>query len=176
MTVITSTTPAGVTGDQSGEITTGTPASPAQPETQPGPVPYDRFREVNERARTLEAQIAKIEADRKAATEKAAAEQGQWQQLAEQRANELAAERLNNLRLKVASQKGIPPDLVDRLRGEDQTAMEKDADALLAFLKPATGPGVPPPSRNGQPARLDIESMTPEEIRKNAGRLWVQKN
>ena len=139
-------------------------------------MPYDRFREVNEKARNLEQQLAKIEADRKAATEKAAAEQGQWQQLAEQRAKELEAERLNNTRLRIAAQKGIPADLVGRLQGDSEEAIAADADKLLAFLKPATGPGVPPPSRNGQPARLDIESMTPEEIRKNSGRLWGQKN
>lgn len=158
-----------------GEPVTPPPAQgQAQGEGQPGPVPYDRFREVNERARTLEAQLAKIEADRKAAAEKAAAEQGQWQQLAEQRAKELEAERLNNVRLRVAAQKGIPADLVGRLQGDSEEAIANDADQLLAFLKPAGGPGVPPPSRNGQPARLDIESMTPEEIRKNASRLWRQ--
>lgn len=157
----------------------GTP-QPAQPQPgqgeQPGPVPYDRFREVNERARTLETQLAKIETDRKAEADKTSAEQGKWQQLAEARETELKAEKLTNLRLKVAAAKGIPADLVDRLRGDDRAAMEKDADALLAFLKPTAGPGVPPPSRNGQPARLEIENMTPAQIRENAGRLWTQKN
>ena len=139
---------------------------PAMPET-PGPVPYDRFREVNDRAKTLEVRLAKIEADRKAAAEKAAAEQGQWQQLAETREKELQAERLTNTRQRVAMQKGIPADLVARLQGEDEGAIAADADKLLAFLKPATGPGVPPPSRNGQPARVDMSNMSPEQVRKS---------
>lgn len=149
-------------------------ATPPQGEGQPGPVPYERFREVNERVKTYEARLARIEAERKAAEERAAAEQGQWQQLAETRAKELETERLNNTRLRIAAQKGIPADLVGRLQGDNEEAISADADKLLAFLKPATGPGVPPPSRNGQPARLDIESMTPAQIRAERSKLWGQ--
>lgn len=151
------------------------PAQPGQGE-QPGPVPYDRFREVNEQNKTLTAQLAKIDADNMAKAEKAAAEQGQWQQLAETREKAIQDLNLTNTRLRVGAMKGIPADLVGRLQGDSEEAIAADADKLLAFLKPATGPGVPPPSRNGQPARLDIETMTPEEVRKHAGKLWAQKN
>ncbi len=40
------------------------------------------------------------------------------------------------------------------------------------FMKPATGPGVPPPSNGGQGFNLDITKMTPEEIRKNKSKLF----
>jgi hypothetical protein len=55
--------------------------------------------------------------------------------------------------------------------GTDEDALKKDADRLLAHLKPATGPGVPPPSNGGQSGSLDISKMTPEEIRKNRSKL-----
>ena len=61
--------------------------------------------------------------------------------------------------MKIANSKGIPLDLADRLQGEDDEALKKDADRLLAFIKPATGPGVPPPSNGGQGTNLDISNM-----------------
>jgi hypothetical protein len=144
------------------------PAPPAPaPDPAPGPVPYERFREVNEALKAAEKRLSKIEADQKAAAEKQAAEQGKWQQLAEQREAELKAEKLGRLRLEVAAKKGIPVDLVDRINGESAEEMEKDADSLLGFLKPKEGPGVPPPlGKGGGPTALDFKKMTPEEIRK----------
>lgn len=147
------------------------PPAPPQPGQgndngdQPGPVPYDRFKAVNEKARTLEQQLAKIEADRKAAEEKAAAERGEWEKIAKRREADLAAERLNNARLRVAAQKGIPADLVGRLQGDTEEAIAQDADKLLAFLKPASGPGTPPAPRGSQPPTVDLANMTPKQIR-----------
>lgn len=39
-----------------------------------------------------------------------------------------------NTRLKVGLEKGLPADLIDRLRGDDETALLADADKLLAFI------------------------------------------
>ena len=140
------------------------PASP--PSGQPGPVPYDRFKEVNDRLKQTEERLAEIERAEKDAKEKALAEQSRWQELAEQRETELKAEQRKRTRLEVATRKGIPPDLAGRLQGETIEEMEKDADSLLAFLKPASGPGVPPGSPRGQGKKpLDFSNMTPEEIR-----------
>lgn len=85
---------------------------------------------------------------------------------------DLASERATRQRLEIASKKGLPADLAARLQGATAEELERDADALLAFVKPAEGPGVPPPSRGSEPAKLDITRMTPEEIRKNKEKLW----
>lgn len=143
------------------------PASPPPPEPAPGPVPYDRFKEVNDALKATQKRLEKIEADQKKAADEQAAKQGEWEKLAKEREAELKAERLARLRLEVAGKKGIPVDLVDRLKGESLEDMEKDAESLLQFLKPKEGPGVPPPpKRPGAPATLDLSKMTPEEIRK----------
>lgn len=44
---------------------------------------------------------------------------------------------IETLRNKVALHKGLPPELVDRLRGSTEEEMSADADALLALI-PAT--------------------------------------
>lgn len=49
------------------------------------------------------------------------------------------------LRLRVALRKGLPESLADRLIGDDEAALVKDADTLLAMV-PAQPPP-PPPSR-----------------------------
>ena len=140
---------------------------PTPPEPTPGPVPYDRFKEVNDALKETQKRLAKIEADQKKASDDQAAKQGEWEKLAKEREAELKAEKLARLRLEVAGKKGIPVDLVDRLKGETSEEMEADADSLLAFLKPKEGPGVPPPpKRPGAAATLDFSKMTPDEIRK----------
>lgn len=144
------------------------------PQDPPGPVPYDRFQEVNRARKKAEADLAKLREDEKKRREKELAEQNKWKELAEEREQELATERRRNLRLQVASQKGIPPDLFDRLQGETQAEMEADADRLLKFLKPSSGPGVPPPPRGGQPDKLELKGMSPEEIRKKQDDILKQ--
>lgn len=151
------------------------PAANSQPE--PGPVPYERFKEVNETAKQLQARLAKFEADQKAQQEKILKEQQNYQKLFEEREAELKTERTNNLRMKVALSKGLPAELIDRLRGDDEESLVKDADSLLSLFKPAEqprqAPGVPP-SRGGKPARLDIEGMTPAQIREHKEALYRQ--
>lgn len=143
----------------------------SQTET-PGPVPYERFKEVNERAKQMESRLAQIEADAKARQEKELVEQQKWQELAQAREQELRQLQSEQMRMRVASSKNLPLDLADRLRGETEDEISEDADRLLSFIQanqpqPQSGPGVPPASRNGQATRLDISKMTPEEIRQN---------
>lgn len=144
----------------------GDAGQPPPAEGQPGPVPYARFAEVNQKYKDLEQRLASIEADRKKADEAALAEQGKYKELLEQRERDLAAEKAARLRLDVATRKGLPAELVDRLRGDDAAALEKDADALLALVKKPGGPGVPPPGGGGTPPVLDLSKMSPAEIRK----------
>lgn len=133
---------------------------------QPGPVPYERFKEVNEQLKALQTQLAQLQEGEKKRKEKEAADQGQWQKLAEQKDAELKVEKLARLRLEVATKKGIPADLAGRLQGDTAEAMEKDADAMLQFVKPKEGPGVPPAGKGGSATPLDLSKMSAEEVRK----------
>lgn len=45
--------------------------------------------------------------------------------------------KAENLRLRVALEKKLPPELIDRLRGGTKAEVEADADALLKLVKPA---------------------------------------
>lgn len=146
------------------------PVTPLAPGAEtPGPVPYERFKEVNDRLRALEAaQEAKAAVDKDAA-DKRLAEQAQWQTLAQQREAELKAERAKALRASVALAKGLTPDLAARLQGEDEAALAADADKLLALVqaaaKGAQGPGVPPPGPGGHPVQVSVANMTPAQVR-----------
>lgn len=51
------------------------------------------------------------------------------------------ATRAEALRTRVALSKGLPADLVDRLRGDDEESMAQDADRLIALLKPGRPAG-----------------------------------
>lgn len=142
---------------------------------QPGPVPYERFKEVNGRLKKMGDRLAEIEQERRDAEERQLKDQEKWKELAEKREQELAAERRARLRLQVASSKGIPADLADRLQGESAEEMAADADWMLEYLKPSEGPGVPPAKKGGGSTKLDLESMSPGEIRQKKGELWDQE-
>lgn len=142
------------------------PATPLAQSQQPPAaeqhVPYERFKAVNDQLKQLKEQINALDGEKQST-------QAQQTTL-EQRLATLETERANtqaeNLRLKVASKKQLPDDLADRLRGSTQEELEADADRLLTFLKPKDGPGVPPPSSGPRKPALDLNKMTPSEIRK----------
>lgn len=105
----------------------------------------------------------------------AAAKNGDWQKLAEQREKELQeaqlalkAKELAELRLKAARMAGLPEDLAVRLNGDTEDELTVDALALARSIpKPqavisATNPGVPP-----RLTEQAIRGMTPDEINKN---------
>lgn len=145
---------------------------PADP---PGPVPYDRFKEVNEARKKAETELAKIRAEEKKRRELELAEQNKWQELAETRENELQEERLQRQRLEVAMRKGLPAELYDRLRGDSPDEMEQDADRLMQFLKPAGGPGTPPPpGRSRSSGPISLKDLKPEDVRKRSDELIEQ--
>lgn len=160
------TTP--TTGDQQAQQpATNQQQQPQQPAQ--GPVPYERFKEVNAKAQELEARLAKIEADKKAAGEQKLKDDGKLQELLATRERELADERAAALRLKVAMAKGLTGELAplaSRLQGTTEAELSADADALLAVAKKPAGAGVPPPGAGGRPAnQVDLNSMTPAQIR-----------
>lgn len=85
------------------------------------------------RARTLEARLKEIEDKDKTEAEKQAARTAAAE-------TEAASARTELLRLKVATSKGLPSNLADRLRGTTEEEMVADADELLAVFKPKGGP------------------------------------
>lgn len=158
-----------------------TPTPPTTPEPAPspngqGPVPYERFAEVNKTKNELAARLAQMEAAQKAQSEQTLAEQNRWKELAEQRAKELEGLKTSQTRLEVAMAKGLPPALAARLVGATREEMEADADALLALVKTntPTPPGVPPaPNRKpGGEEFTPAQLADPEFVRKNATRIF----
>lgn len=74
------------------------------------------------------------------------------QSKAEAKAAELEAKiktlELNALKSKLASEAGLPAELSDRIRGDDETAIKADIEVLKKVIpqKPAGGSGMPPSS------------------------------
>lgn len=68
-------------------------------------------------------------------------------------AKSLAAE---NLRLRVALDKKLPPELIDRLKGDSQEEIEADAAELLKLVKPSEATDF------GGGARDSTETKSPE--------------
>jgi predicted RNase H-like nuclease (RuvC/YqgF family) len=152
------------------------PQTPPEGQQQPAPgqqaqqpageqhVPYKRFQEVNDKYTALKQQLATLTGEKE--------QQQQAQQTLEQRLAAIEAERNQERaarqRLEVATHKKLPPELADRLVGATPEELAADAERLLAFLKPASGPGVPPSGSGGRPAKLDLSSMTPAQIRQAA--------
>ncbi len=149
---------------------------PQDESKEPAPVPYERFKEVNEGYKQLRAEMEKIRAEQKQAEEAKLKEQNDFKALYEKLQSELKTEKLNSVRLKVAGKKNIPVDLVDRLRGETEEEIEKDAEGLLAFIKQPEQKGqTPPPPRGGTSTAFNFETATPQQVREYlAGQLKNQ--
>lgn len=132
-------------------------------------VPYARFKQVNDELKALKTQLTTLTGEKEQQSQAAKTLE---ERLAALEGN-LSKERHENQRLKVATEKKLPSELADRLRGDTPEELAADADRLLAFLKPATGPGVPPPGGGGKPPAADVDKMTPAQIReaRRAGKL-----
>ena len=138
----------------------------AQAQTQePAPVPYERFKEVNEKYKTLEAQLKEIQDRQKVEDEKRLKEQGDYKKLYEDLQSQLNTEKVTNMKLKLASSKGLPVDLVNRVQGATEEEITKDIDSLLAFMKKETPSGVTPPPKGGSSSNFDFATATPEQVR-----------
>lgn len=134
-------------------------------------VPYERFKEVNEKYRTLEKQLAGIQAEREAEAEKKLAEQQQYEKLADKYKAELESERASRLRLEAASKAGLPADMAARLQGSTLEELAEDAARLAEYVKPVT-PGVPPAGGRGPaPILTEAQLRDPEWVRKNTAKI-----
>lgn len=148
------------------------------PKGEPGPVPtswgdvfqHPRFKELNQRAKDAEEKLAQIEEQAKKENETKLAEQQKWQELAEARQKEIDPLKTENDRLRVAMEKQVPPELMDRIQGKTAEEMREDADKLMQFMKPATR-GVPPAGSGRPAAPVDLSKMSPEEIRESKDKL-----
>ena len=143
-------------------------------------IPYARFKEVNDQKKTFEAELAQFRATTEAAQAADLVEQKKYQELAAGYKTKLEAaqllattERQARERLQVAQAAGLPLELADRVAGATLEEMQTDAAKLAAFVKPKTGPGVPPVAgASGRPGAFDLSKLNdPEYIRKNTAAL-----
>jgi len=138
----------------------------------PGPVPYDRFREILEAKKSLEARLTEIEAEQRKAEEERLKQQNEWKTLAEKYESELRQTRRQMLATRIAQETGLPMALAERLQGDTEEALREDAKRLAELLKTAPAHGVPPSGGGaGGAGAPDLASMSPEEVRK-----WAREN
>ena len=111
----------------------------------PGPVPYDRFQEVNDKNKELAMQLKAIEETQEKLKTEDAEKQGKFEELYAEEKGKRETAQLDLLRNQVAIEKGLPKSFVDRLQGDSRAAMVKDADAILEVIEDAKkgGKGVP---------------------------------
>ena len=158
-------------------------------DNQPGPIPYERFKEVNEQLKASKQQLDELLADKqkrekeqKEAEEKRLESQQQFEQLANERKAEL--ETANTNLATVQAQLDRQSAVLDALYESRKTAVPEMYQPLLdkldlvdrlqwiadneAKLKPANGvtgiPNTPTPKGMGE--------MTPDQKRARAKRTW----
>ncbi len=158
--------------DEAQEQTTEQPESEtSEQEKTPKSIPYTRFKEVNDGYAALKAQLAELQSKQKQTEEAALKEQNKYKELYEQRENELKAERLKILRLKVG--KALPDELAELLQGETEEELKAHAEKLMKFAQPkepgesAKQPYGLPPLKNGAGnTMIDLTKETdPAKIR-----------
>lgn len=103
-------------------------------------------------ARQAKKRLADLEAQAKVSEDQRLADQQKWQELAEKRERELEQVRADAkkaellvLRLRVATDLGLPPALAERLKGETEDDLRADAEALKALLPPPASSQTPAP-------------------------------
>jgi len=147
------------------------PPDNGDPKDPPKMIPYDRFQEVNKKLRDLEAAEEKRIADEKKARNKKLEDENEFKALYETTITEFEEYKKENLRLKVAYEKGLPSEMVNRLVGETEEELAADAENLLDLIKIDPKKGIPPRGKQGGPKGFDLKNMTPEEVRKNKNEL-----
>jgi hypothetical protein len=110
-----------------------------QPETSETEEQPDQKPELSEMEKRLRKANKEAEKYRIRLKEFEDAQKTEAEKLAEQKtaAEKDAAEaRRELMRYRVAAEKGLPAEVIDRLKGDDEQEMAEDADRLLALLKP----------------------------------------
>lgn len=88
------------------------------------------------RARKAEAEQKELAKRVQEFEERDLSEQEKLTKAAEDAKREAERAAAENLRLKVAIDKNLPPELIDRLKGESLDELYEDADSLLSLVKP----------------------------------------
>lgn len=156
---------------------------------QPGPIPYERFKEVNDQYKAMKSQLDELQKekekrdkDAKEAEEKRLESQQQFEQLANERKTEL--EKANSeistykaeleaqtavLQSLYESRKALVPEMFQPLLDSMDLVKRLEWIAANEFkLKPANGAnGIPPtPNPKGQ------GELTPDQRRERSKRTW----
>ncbi|MGW3491785.1 hypothetical protein [Streptomyces sp. NPDC001054] len=117
-----------------------------------------REKEQRKQLDTLTARIAEFEDRDKTEAERLSTRATSAEKRAEQAEHSL-------LRLRVAAAKKLPPDLADRLQGDDEDAISADADRLLAAFRTAQTPSFDGGVRKPAAGPTDMNAL----IRQKAG-------
>lgn len=129
---------------------------------------YDKFDEYKAAAERLKELEDSQKPAEQLADEKIAEIESKYQALQDELAAKekaLKAVELDNLRSKVAVDKGLPSAWVDRLRGETREDLEADAEALLAALPQSQSANSFRPTSNSGVVQIgDTDHFDPEKI------------
>lgn len=111
-----------------------------------------------EKIKKLNSEAKNLRSAKKAAEDKAAAAGD-----AADRVQTLEAE---NLRLRVGARNGLPDELIDRLKGDTEEEILKDAEALLELITPKGAPSHrPKPSlRGGGEPQVEPDEVDPRKL------------
>lgn len=111
------------------------PANKPDSETREIPAEVKRaLSKANKEAETLRRKLKEYEDSQKTETEKLAEQKAEAERAA-------AETNLKYLRLKVGTEKGLPPGVAERLQGATEDEMVEDADRLLELIKPGSPSG-----------------------------------
>lgn len=66
-----------------------------------------------------------------------------------------------SVKTRIAHEVGLPYQLADKLAGEDEAAIRKDAEAMASFIKKPAAPlgGVEPTHEDGDPTKADMMAL-----------------
>jgi len=159
--------------------------APAEPvaAVEPGPVPYDRFKQVNDKFKASQAELDALRGQQADKEKAQLIEQQNFKDLAEKLQADLDAQtaatsaaELARLRLQVATDAGLPAEMAARLVGTTAEELATDAGQLASWAKPAA-PGVP--GVNGKaagPGAITASQLTdPAWVRKNKQRILAAR-
>ena len=125
-------------------------------------------READKRANAAETKAKEYEDAQKSEAEKTL-------ERAETAERERDAAKAEVLRMKVAARVGLPDELVDRLRGDSEEALEEDAKSLMAALGEKPGKKKTPAPRDGEtPKATDLDAQIAAAEKAGDWQLAVQ--
>lgn len=151
-------------------------ADPKQEDQAPEHVPYDRFKEVNDRLKEATSTLKKITKENEQKEIQTKEEQGKFEDLYKTEAQKREQAELELMKMRVGISKGLPLPLIARLQGATEEELTEDAEQLISLVPEGDRRENTPPNnpRRKTSSRLDISQMSAEEIRKNSAELVKQ--